>query len=113
MHVGIDIDHTITRNPKILAKFAKNVKRQDGTVSIVHGIDDDQATGADYETAKQKLHDAGFDGLFDNIYCAPPPHATTKAAYCAAQGVDLMVDNNKDNCKAVSALGVPAIRWPK
>lgn len=113
MKLAIDIHGTITENPKRFSALAKAVTEDGGEVYIIHAVKVEDVKASDYEDAEKMLDEVGFDGPWDVLYCAPSPHAPSKASYCVAHGINLLIDNNKDNVKAALAAGIPAIRWPQ
>lgn len=106
MHVGIDIDNTITRAPNLFALLAQAVRAQGGTIHIVSSRTDSGATRI--ATAKELAeYGVAYDRLFlfpEKENTAPCPHRDLdwyqqsiwgKVAYCLKHKVGIFFDDEQ------------------
>ena len=100
MHIGIDIDGTITRHPAFFAQLASGFRAAGHRVTIVTFRTDRAAAEADLAAMR-----VPYDVLvvFEPERCSLPSLDTWKGSVCAALGIDLLFDDHPETLNHLPA----------
>lgn len=115
MRLAVDVDGTIDANPDEMRSILSAVKAAGHAVIVLTGTPTDKATQEDWDDKRNYLQSMGCGSCWDKLVVVPHKPgelAEAKAAYCKANGIDVLIDNSKDNAKAAIAAGVPLVLVP-
>jgi len=111
-----DLDGTISAAPRQMCALMSGLRSQGWRVAVLTGTGDGIPGTPDGLKAKEaKLRSFGCEECWDELVLFDATNAelaTQKAAWCAANGVEISVDNTKANAKAVTKAGVAVALVP-
>lgn len=113
--IGVDVDGTITSAPEQMGAMMMALKAAAHQVIILTGVSGISASQQDFDEKTQLLTSLGCGQCWDSMYIIP--HApgsdlpAMKADLCKQLGVDVLIDNDKNNAKACMAV-VPLVLVP-
>ena len=115
MKIALDLDNTIDSAPAQFQSLMAGLKAAGHYVIVVTGTGDNVASQKDWDEKAQYLTSLGCGQCWDEL--AVMAHGGTAIADAKAQwmkdkGVDLFIDNSKDNAKAAVAIGVELVLVP-
>jgi hypothetical protein len=115
-HVALDIDGTIAAAPQQMQELASSLQAAGHRVSVLTGCASDPLTQQDWDDKANYLNSLGCGSCYDDLtvisHGVKGGLAQAKAQWCASTGVDVLMDNSKDNAKAAAAAGVPLVLVP-
>ena len=115
MRVAVDLDNTIDTNPKEFQSLMQALRAAGHVVTVLTGTGDEAATQEVWTEKCQYLATLGCGNCWDDMtVIASPggPSSDEKAKWCNEHGVDILIDNSKENAKAAIAAGVPLVLVP-
>jgi HK97 family phage prohead protease len=115
--IAIDIDGTIDAAPRPLQSVMSALKANGHTVVVLTGTQNGDPTPEDFEQKANYLNSLGCgSACYDQLEILNGTKhqdlAELKGKWCKDNGVDILIDNDKDNAKAASADGVPLVLVP-
>jgi hypothetical protein len=107
MQIAVDIDGTLDAYPNELRGIMGSVMAAGHQIYILTGTQDDVATQDDWQKKVDYVKALGCESVWDKlIVVSGDDIAKAKAKWCKDNGVDVLIDNDKDNAKAVTAEGI-------
>ena len=108
INIGIDINGTIDAFPILFQHLIAGWTAAADHVYIITGITAEQVTDDDHAAKVKYLVGLGIppESYYQLVVMPSKPggdHAQEKAAYIAANHINLLIDNNVDNCKAAKS----------
>lgn len=105
MNIGLDIDGTIDAFPLLFQHLIAGWNANADHVYIITGISAPEATDADHAAKAEYLTGLGipptsYYSLVVIPHTSDMDHAEGKAQFIQDNKIDLLIDNNVDNCKA-------------
>lgn len=105
INIGIDIDGTIDSFPILFQHLISGMTAHGDHVYIITGVTAPTVTDADQSAKAQFLTSVGLppESYYQLVIVPRTPdknHAEEKAEYIQAHKIDLLIDNNVENCKA-------------
>ena len=115
-NIGIDIDGTIDAFPILFQHLIAGWKASADHVYVITGISADVATDEDHANKVQYLTGLGIPPeMYYQLVVLPHPAgepvANAKAKYIEANSIDLLIDNNVENCKAAKQYCAVLCLW--
>ena len=115
MRIAVDIDGTIDANPDEMRSIMGSLMAAGHTVTVLTGTSDEVATETDWQNKYDYLKSLGCGAVWDTL-CVVGHEVgdldAQKAKWCAENGIDVLIDNDKGNAKAAIAAGVPLVLVP-
>ncbi len=113
-HIAVDIDGTVSAAPNQMQDICSALKACGHRISILTGVSSDPVTQQDFDEKANFLNELGMGQSYDDMTVISNKGnlAKAKAKWCAGQGVDVMVDNNRANCDQAVSMGVPLVLCP-
>lgn len=116
-HVAVfDLDGTISAAPLQMCALMSGLRSQGWRVAVLTGTGDGIAADpAGLKAKEAKLRAFGCEDCWDELVLFDATNAALakqKAAWCAAHGVQIMVDNTRRNTKAATKVGVAVALVP-
>ena len=115
MRIAIDLDNTIDATPKQFQSMMSALIAGGNKVTVLTGTDGDVATQEIWDAKAQYLNSLGCGSCWTDMTVIPHMNGNgpeLKAQWCKDNGVDILIDNSKDNAKASIAVGVPLVLVP-
>jgi len=115
MKVAVDVDGTIDANPAQMRSIMSALMAAGQYVVILTGTGDGTATQTDWQNKVNYLNSLGCGECWNELVVVSHTDddlPDIKAKWCAANGVDVLIDNDKDNAKAATASGIPLVLVP-
>ena len=116
MLVAVDLDGTISAAPVQMGAILRALRSAGCRVVVLTGVDDGSSSDqAGWDAKRAKLDAAGCPDCWDELVligAQEPALADAKAAWCAANGAAVLIDNDKGNARASTAAGVPLVLVP-
>ena len=115
MWIAVDIDGTVDSAPSEMESIMSALKACGHRVTILTGTQMDQATAQDFTDKANFLNALGCGQCWDDLTVLASPDgdvAPLKAQWLASNGVDVLIDNDKQNARAASAAGVKLVLVP-
>lgn len=115
-HCAIDIDGTAAAAPQQIQELASALMAAAHRVTIITGIADDIVTQEDFDEKSQYLCALGMAESYNDMVVisnnVKGGLAKAKAMWCKNHGVDILIDNNKENAKAaISYVPLVLVPW--
>lgn len=104
MHIAIDCDQTITAAPELFGVVMTALRDAGVRVTVLTANDDPGAPA-------NLLESHGLQDCYDALVVVTnddDERAAAKARYCDEAGVDLLIDDNPENCAAANAVTATA-----
>ena len=112
-HIACDVDGTADAAPHQIQELLQSLRAAGHRVSILTGTGDDEVTQDIFTAKANYLNSLGCGSCWDDMTVLSDKDIPgTKATWCADNGVDIMIDNDKDNAKAIAAAGIPLVLVP-
>ena len=115
MKVAVDLDNTIDATPKQMQSLMSAFLAAGHSVVVLTGTAEDVATQEVWNDKQQYLNALGCSSCWSQLTVIASPDGSgseAKAKWCEDNGVDILIDNSKDNAKAATAAGVPLVLVP-
>jgi hypothetical protein len=115
MKIAVDIDGTIDANPNELRSIMGSLIAAGHYVVVLTGTSGLAPTQSEWQEKRNYLSSLGCGSVWNELVIVDPTQGDTadlKANYCVSNGVDVLIDNNKDNAKAATTAGVPLVLVP-
>ena len=115
MKIAVDVDGTIDANPDEMRSIMGSLMQAGHTVVVLTGTATTTATKKDWDQKVAYLRSVGCGAVWDQLVVLAHDKgelADVKAAWCADNGVDVLIDNNKDNAKTATKTGIPLVLVP-
>lgn len=109
---AIDIDGTISADPSAFCDLMCALKAGGNIVCILTGTGKGGPSGATMQSKLDYLQSVGVTKCWDNIALVTGDIPMQKALWCQQHNVDVVIDNDKDNAKALIAAGIPLVLVP-
>jgi hypothetical protein len=113
--IAVDIDGTIDSNPDQMRSIMSAMQQAGHHVVVLTGTSEPPATKADWDTKATYLRSLGCGSCWDQLVVIAHETgnlAAAKADWCVDNGVDLLIDNNKENAKQATKAGIPLVLVP-
>lgn len=115
-HIAVDIDGTVDAAPSEMQGIMSALKAAGHRVSILTGTANPTATQQDFNEKSNYLNSMGCGQCWDSMTVVAHGGnvnlADAKANWLSSNGVDVLIDNDKDNAKAATKAGVPLVLVP-
>ena len=115
-YVVFDIDGTIGAAPAESQELASAMKAAGHRVGVLTGSSNFPLTQDDFDAKVKYLVSLGFGESYDDLTVISNQVkgglAAAKGKYCADNGVDIYLDNNKENAQAAIEAGVEFVLVP-
>lgn len=111
MLVGIDIDGTIDAFPSEFQSLMQSIRASGNDVVILTGCSSEQVTQEDITAKKEYLTSLGVGDCYDSLVVFASPPAEKKAEWIKENGVDVLIDNSKQNAKAAMDYCLVLVPW--
>ena len=115
MRVAVDVDGTLDANPRQMQSIMSALMAAGHIVSVLTGTSNTVATQADFDNKVAYLTSLGCNECWNDmtvIAHTDADLADQKAAWCATNGVDVLIDNTVANVKAANDAGVDLVLVP-
>lgn len=112
MRAAFDIDGSIDAAPKQFASLMQALKAAGHWVTVLTGSPVDPIPDTIWQEKANYLNELGCGECWDDLVVVSAPFDVSKAAWLADNDVDTLIDNDKGNCKAAVAAGVPLVLCP-
>ena len=115
MKVAVDLDNTIDAAPKQLQSLMSGLLAAGHLVVVLTGTAEDAPSQEVWQAKADYLNTLGCGSCWSSmtvVASADGSGAEAKAKWCDENGVDILIDNSKDNAKAATKAGVPLVLVP-
>jgi hypothetical protein len=115
MQVAFDLDNTIDAAPKQMQSLMAALKATGHEVSVVTGSNSMPVTQEDWQEKCNYLNMLGCGACWDKLIVLSHANGdipSIKAKWCDDNGVDMLIDNSKENARAATAIGIPMVLVP-
>jgi uncharacterized HAD superfamily protein len=112
MNFMIDIDGTIAAAPAIYCDLMCALKADGNRVYILSGNGNNGPSGNTWQEKCDYLNKVGVTQCWDSLTVVTGDIPAQKALWCQEHKVDVAIDNDKNNSKALIAAGVPLVLVP-
>ena len=115
MKVAVDLDNTIDAEPPRLQSLLSALRAAGHVVVVVTGTAQDVASQNEWNAKADYLSKLGCGACYDTLVVIASPDGSSadlKAKWCDENGVDILIDNSKENAKAAVAVGIPLVLVP-
>lgn len=116
MNIGLDIDGTVDSFPVLFQHLIAGWTAAADHVYIITGIHAEEVTDEDHASKVQYLTAMGIPpSQYYTLVVVPTKpgmdHAQAKAQYIQDNHIDVLIDNNVDNCKAAKPFCAVFCLW--
>ena len=115
MKVAVDLDNTIDATPKEMQSLMTALMAAGHVVVVLTGTAEDVVTQEVWNDKNQYLNTLGCSTCWNQLTVIASPDGSgsdAKAKWCDEHGVDILIDNSKENARAATAAGVPLVLVP-
>lgn len=116
MKIAVDLDNTIDANPKEFQSLMSALQAAGHRVIVLTGNSNDSAIEQDWNDKCKYLTGLGCSSCWDQLTVLAHTNAGNisdeKAKWCTDNGVDILIDNSKENAKAATKAGIPLVLVP-
>jgi len=115
MKVAVDLDNTIDANPKEMQSLMAALMAAGHSVVVLTGTAEDTATKDIWDKKSQYLDELGCSNCWNSMTIVASPDGSGskgKAKWCDDNGVDILIDNSKENAREATSAGVPLVLVP-
>jgi acid phosphatase class B len=115
MKIAIDLDNTIDATPKQFQSLMSSLVATGQTVVVVTGTSDPAPTQAIWDAKYSYLKSLGCANCWSQLVVIAHGDGDVsedKAKWCKDNGVDILIDNSKDNARAAVDAGVDLVLVP-
>ena len=115
MKVAVDLDNTIDATPKQFQSLMTALRAAGHLVIVLTGTAEDVASQTVWDEKANYLATLGCGTCWDQMTIVASPDgdgADAKAKWCDDNGVDILIDNSKDNARAATEAGVSLVLVP-
>ncbi len=115
-HISLDIDGTIAAYPAQFQELASSWMSAGHRVSVLTGSGAPTITQREWEEKANYLNELGMGQSYDDLTVISNQVAgglaTAKAQWLCDNGVDVFIDNNRNNCEAALSVGIDLVLLP-
>jgi hypothetical protein len=115
MKIAVDLDNTIDATPKEMQSLMSGLMAAGHSVVVLTGTAENTATKDTWDTKAQYLDTLGCSSCWNSLVIVASPDGSgskAKAEWCDENGVDILIDNSKENAREATAAGVPLVLVP-
>ena len=115
MKVAVDLDNTIDSTPKQMQSLMSALMAAGHYVVVLTGTADDSPSQETWQAKADYLNTLGCSNCWTSLVVIASPDADgadAKAQWCDVHGVDILIDNSKENARAAMGAGVPLVLVP-
>ncbi|HUB92395.1 MAG TPA: hypothetical protein VL945_00375 [Candidatus Saccharimonadales bacterium] len=100
MNIGIDFDNTITENPALFRKLTNSL-RKGNVIYVISSSDKAEERDIEREREGKVRRLKAWRIHYRKLFLALRPIPESKAAMCRKYKIDLMIDDNRENVRAI------------
>ncbi len=100
MNIGIDFDNTITEHPLLFKKLTRSLINGN-KIYVISSCDRPKEPKRDEVYAEKEERLRGWGVHYSKLLLALEPIPRNKATLCRRYGIDIMIDDDRRNVKAI------------
>ncbi len=108
----IDIDGSISSDPPAFCDLMCALKADGNRVYVVSGSSPDSPSGPTWADKAAYLNKVGVTQCWDQLVVVSGDIPAQKALWCQQHGIDVAIDNDKNNAQAMIQAGVALVLVP-
>lgn len=112
LRFALDVDGTISGDPEAYRYLMYALRDDDNYILILTGNGANGPSGGTWQSKLDYLEAVGITDCWDDMVLVSGDIPTQKALICQEMHIDVVIDNDKDNAKAIIAAGVPLVLVP-
>ena len=109
--IAFDKDGTIDVDPDFWVEFMETLRSGGWYVIVLSGFEGDVVDENSVAMLQKQLTAMGFEDAYDEAISVANPHDVNKAAIVENRGISCLIDNNKDNVKALPGSCIGLVPW--